>query len=387
MKEKKLSIAFVNPLFMPEYYEGSGKQTIRLISNLKIKNINAFILTPKLKKNTPTKNFENNILIRRFKVNHLPNLGGRYFFSFITWSIKLIYWLLKNSNKFDLIHVIHGRLHAIPAIFAAKILKKPVIVKLGRGGEKYFDIDAVDNKKIIGPFFSKYLVKNVTGWIANSELITKNLKNYKIKDKLIHKIFNGIDIKEIRINKFRKNKTFIVVGRLSEEKLCNQIISVFSKIPENLNVKLVFLGKDYGDGSQRNYLEKITNDLNQTHRITFRGEVEDVNDQLNNADFYLSASKSEGMSNALLESMALGVPAIVSNVSGVEEIIINNKNGFIFEQGNEKLFYDKIIKAINFSEEDYNKMSLSASEHIYKNFSIERVSNEHIKLYKNLINN
>ena len=158
-------------------------------------------------------------------------------------------------------------------------------------------------------------------------------------------------------------------------------------MPENLNVKLVFLGRDYGDGSQKTYLENLTNELNQTHRITFKGEVKDVNDQLINADFYLSASDAEGMSNALLESMALGVPAIASNVSGVDEIVIDNQNGFIFEPRDEKSFYAKIIKAINCSEENYIEMSRSASQHILKNFSIELITKEHIKLYTSLVNN
>ena len=152
-------------------------------------------------------------MVKRLKVNNLPNLGGRYIFSFIIWSIKLIYWLLKNSNKFDIIHVIHGRLHSAPAIFAAKILKKPVLVKLGRGGKKYFDVNAVNKKKVIGKFFSKYILKNSTGWIANSKMIESDLKSHNIKDELIHKIYNGIDIDTIRINKFRKNKTFLVIGR------------------------------------------------------------------------------------------------------------------------------------------------------------------------------
>ena len=123
-KKKQLSVAFVTHTFMPESYGGAEKQTLRLTSNLKINNVDAFILAPRIKRETPSENLEENILVKRFKVNNLPNLGGQYFFSFIIWSVKLIYWLLKNSNKFDLIHVVHGRLHAIPAICAAKILKK-----------------------------------------------------------------------------------------------------------------------------------------------------------------------------------------------------------------------------------------------------------------------
>jgi glycosyltransferase involved in cell wall biosynthesis len=93
------------------------------------------------------------------------------------------------------------------------------------------------------------------------------------------------------------------------------------------------------------------------------------------------------MSNALLESMALGVPGLVSNVSGVEEIVIDNKNGFIFEPRDEKIFYEKLIYTINYSEKDYNEMSRLASEHILKNFSMDNISKKYVKLYTNLVEN
>jgi glycosyltransferase involved in cell wall biosynthesis len=383
VKKKQLSIAFVNHTFFPETYGGAEHQTLRLNLDLYTKNVKTIILSPRLKKETPKQNYIENIFVQRFKVNNFPNLGGRNIFSFFIWSIKIIYWLLKNSKNFNIIHIIHGRLHSVPAIFAAKILKKPVLVKLGRGGEKYFDINVVNNKKIIGPFFAKFILRNVSGWIANSKLIEDDLKKYKIDKVKIHRIYNGINIKNIRINKFRKEKTFVVVGRLEEEKCCDKIINVFSKIPENLNVKLIFLG----DGSQQKYLESLTNQLKQSHRIIFKGALDNINKYLINSDFYLSASKSEGMSNALLEAMALGIPALVSNVSGIKEIIINNKNGFIFEPLDENGLYTKLINAINCSEKDYIKLSRLASEHILQNFSINQISDKHIKLYNKLIKN
>ena len=380
-KEKKLSIAFVVNTFIPETYAGAEQQTLRLAVSLKNHNIDSFILAPKIKKNTPLENLEENIAVKRFKLNDLPNLGGRNIFSFIVWSLKLIYWLIKNSNKFDIIHVIHGRLHSAPAIFAAKFLKKTVLIKLGRGGKKYFDINTVNKKKVIGKFFSKYILKNTTGWIANSKMIESDLKGYNIKDELIHKIYNGIDIDKIRINKFHKNKTFLVIGRLGEEKKCDQIIRVFSKLSENLNVKLTFLG----DGPLEEDLLKMTKQLNQSHRIFFKEVVKNVREYLIASDFYVSASEFEGMSNALLEAMSLGIPAITSNVSGVNEIVFDNQNGFVFEPNDEKFFYEKIIKAISCNEEKYINISRLASEHMLKNFSINLIAKKNIELYKSFI--
>ena len=83
--------------------------------------------------------------------------------------------------------------------------------------------------------------------------------------------------------------------------------------------------------------------------------------------------------------MSLGLPAIVSQVSGIEEIINDNKNGFVYENNNINSFYSKIINAINCKENEYLKLSQSASEHIMKNFSIDIVSKKHVDLYKSLI--
>lgn len=382
MKKKNISIAFVIHTFLPESYGGAEKQLAKLTSSLKYKNINSIILAPKFKKETPSESYEENIYIKRFKLNNLPSLGGRNIFSFIVWSIKLIYWLIRNSDKFDIIQIIHGRLHSVPAIFAGKILKKPVIVKVGTGGE-HFDVNAVNYKKIIGPFFSKYILKNVDGWIANSDLIISNLKSHNIKNQFIHKIYNGIEIKNIRVNEFKKNKTFIVIGRLDEKKYCDQIINAFSKLPENWNIKLIFLG----DGDKLESLKKLTSKLKQSHRIIFKGAINNVDHQIISSDFYISNSISEGMSNSLLETMALGVPPIVSNVSGVEEMVINNKNGFIFEPKNETDLYEKLVKAINCSEESYINMSRLASEHLFKNFSMGLISKKYIELYEYIIKN
>ena len=379
-KEKKLAIAFVIHSFIPETFGGAEQQTLRLAISLKRHNVDSIILAPKIKKNTPLESLEKNILVKRFKLNNLPNLGGRNIFSFIAWSLKLIYWLIKNSNKFDIIHIFHGRLHCVPAILAGKILKKPVLVKVGAGG-KHFDVNVVNTKKIIGPFFSKYILKNTTGWIANSKMIESDLKGHNIKDELIHKIYNGVDIDTVRINKFNKNKTFLVIGRLSEEKRCEQIIRVFSRLSEKLNVKLIFIG----DGPLEDNLLNITKQINQSHRIFFKGASKNVREHLIASDFYISASQSEGMSNSLLEAMSLGIPAITSNVSGVNEIVFDNQNGFIFEPNDEKSFYEKIIKAINLNEEKYINISRLASAHMLKNFSINLIAKKHIKLYNSFI--
>ena len=73
---------------------------------------------------------------------------------------------------------------------------------------------------------------------------------------------------------------------------------------------------------------------------------------------------------------SLSIASMCPNISRID----------LFEPNNEKFFYEKIIKAISCNEDEYNNISRLASEHILKNFSINLITEKHIKLYNNFIN-
>ena len=96
-------------------------------------------------------------------------------------------------------------------------------------------------------------------------MIIEDLKRYKIDKSKIFKIYNGTAINKFKIRRYKKFKTFIVVGRLEEEKCCEEIIDVFSKLPYKVNAKLIFLG----NGSlKKNYYQK-QNSLNKDIELNF----------------------------------------------------------------------------------------------------------------------
>ena len=70
-------------------------------------------------------------------------------------------------------------------------------------------------------------------------------------------------------------------------------------------------------------------------QVLLRPPVADVGPLLRDADFHVSTSLSEGMSNALLEAMSWGVPAVVSRVSGVPDIVADGVSGLVFAPGDE----------------------------------------------------
>ena len=94
---------------------------------------------------------------------------------------------------------------------------------------------------------------------------------------------------------------------------------------KNLNYRLTLIG----DGTQKKQIKKLIKFCNLEKKVFIKNKKNLLLRYFKKNHFYVSASVSEGMSNSLLEASAYGLPSLSSKVSGVEDIISDNKNGFI----------------------------------------------------------
>ena len=138
------------------------------------------LLAPRLERRTPAREREGPVVVRRFRLRAAPNLGGRHLDAFLWWCLCISSWLWRNRRSYDLIYVVHGRLHAFPAVVAGKWLRKPVVVKPGRGGETHFDLSVVQRKRLLGSFFARRIARNTTAWVANSREIAADLSRWGV---------------------------------------------------------------------------------------------------------------------------------------------------------------------------------------------------------------
>jgi glycosyltransferase involved in cell wall biosynthesis len=129
----------------------------------------------------------------------------------------------------------------------------------------------------------------------------------------------------------------ISVGRLIPSKGFNLLIQAFSKIAldfSHLNLTL------YGEGEERQALEKLVADLNLKGRVFLPGLTQNIQAKLAEADLFIFPSFYEGFPNALCEAMAIGLPVIASACSGTVDVINDGVNGRLFPVGDtEKLTY------------------------------------------------
>jgi glycosyltransferase involved in cell wall biosynthesis len=376
------SIALVLHTYLPESYGGAEQQARRYSAGLAARKLGVHILAPRTKAKTPRYECVGMITVRRFRTKNLPNLGGRYLFSFLAWSIKLIVWLVQNRRCVDLIHVVHGRLHAVPAVLAGLIIRKPVVVKIGRGGDQ-FDLRVVRAKRLLGPVFARLISSCTSAFVANSREIAADLAACGISAARVHRIPNGVELREPVEHSFgsRRSPRMVYLGRLDPEKAIDLMIRGLSLVPPSIRPQLDLVG----DGSMRHELDILSQSLGLESYIRFAGAVIDVEPYLRQSSFYVSTSLSEGMSNALLEAMSFGMVPIVSRVSGAADVISHGRSGFLFEAGSIDAFVAALRSALALAPEDRLSMGRAAWDTIRLRFSIESVVDRHLELYAELL--
>ena len=127
-------------------------------------------------------------------------------------------------------------------------------------------------------------------------------------------------------------KRIVNVARLHKNKNQELLIRAFARfLPLHPDYTLSF----YGDGSLRKALQILVESLGIQDKVFFHGNVEDVHKQIADAACFVLSSNVEGMPNALLEAMMMGLPCISTNCTGAKEVIRSGWNGLLVERGDE----------------------------------------------------
>jgi glycosyltransferase involved in cell wall biosynthesis len=374
-------VVMILPAYLPESFGGAEQQTRRFAQALGHRGAAVTLLAPRLERRTPAREREGPVVVRRFRLRAAPNLGGRHIDSFLWWCVCICAWLWRNRRSYDVIYVVHGRLHAFPAAIAGTWLGKPVVVKPGRGGEAHFDLSVVLRKRLLGSLFARGIARNTTAWVANSEEIAADLTRWEVPSERVHAIPNGIDIPGDARRQSRNGVVqFVSMGRLDRDKAVDQAIRAFAALPTDTPARLTILG----DGPCREELEALSRRLGQHKRVVFTGAVADVTPYLREADVYLSTSVSEGMSNALLEAMSHAVMPVVSRVSGVGDVVEEGVAGLVFPPGDESALARRLEESLAMTRE-HRRATGEAAQAAVRRFSLDRVADLHLSLYRRLI--
>lgn len=190
----------------------------------------------------------------------------------------------------------------------------------------------------------KTLYQNIDGMIVQTEDCL-NYFNFLNCDKKI--IPNPINEEFIGcIFEKKREKNIVSVNRLTEQKNPFLLIRAFEKFLEKGNDYNLIM---YGDGNLKFQLQQYINDNNLQDKIFLPGKVNNVKDHIINASMFVLPSNHEGMPNALMEAMALGLPCIATDspIGGCRFLIQNNENGILIPVGGENELVDAMNKIAN----------------------------------------
>ncbi|MBA7537469.1 UDP-N-acetylglucosamine--peptide N-acetylglucosaminyltransferase GtfA subunit [subsurface metagenome] len=188
-------------------------------------------------------------------------------------------------------------------------------------------------------------------------------------------IYRPIDILEARKKlKIPLNSTIIItIGRLATLKGWDLMIDSFFLFQQNIPECYFYM---IGSGEDINKIQEYISLLNLNQKVILAGEkkMDEISLFLNASNLFIMGSHREGWSTSLLEAIACGIPACVTNFSSSREIIIEGKNGYVIGGYNKSLFVKGMLKAMQISRPVYNDN--------IQVFAVNRLREELLKIWE-----
>lgn len=172
-------------------------------------------------------------------------------------------------------------------------------------------------------------------------------------------------------------KIWLSTGHFSELKDPSFLIDAWSEIESRYSDQhLVFLGS----GSLFAECQSRASKLNNVHML---GRVSNVSDYLNQSNFFVTASRSEGLPMAAIEAMACGLPLLATNIEPYKEIFsLSPLVGEIYKLGDRDSFMKNFLKL---KSKNYSDCSVAAVDLVNKKLNAEIMSASYQAIYKELL--
>jgi glycosyltransferase involved in cell wall biosynthesis len=223
-------------------------------------------------------------------------------------------------------------------------------------------------------------------WIVGiCDATTNNLRNiHSVRARKIVRVYNGTTpLKRVARELWppKNGFTLVYVGRLEPVKnhalLLIAFRSALQSIPE-LRLWMV------GDGSERKTLENLAVELGVNTEVTFWGQQLDVAPFLSAADAFIMSSISEGLPVSLLQAFSMGLPAVVTDVGGMAEVVRLAKAGFTVSATDPAEMAAAILR-LAAGDAERKQFSKNAEVAYNSRFHLETMVDAYMDLYRNTV--
>lgn len=304
-------------------------------------------------------------------------------------------WLRRNHHRFDVFHGLTAFESTIRPALWAQQWGLPAVVK---PANQRTGLDSASPWRSILGFQRRRrrALGKLSGVIAISEAIRRDLLTYGTPPQRVFKIPNAVDTERFRpvslnqksllrqaLRWKNRSKFLLFVGEISRRKQPDWLIEALPLIQRSTpHTEIAFVGPERETG-EISRLKARCRELQITDAVHFHGFSDSIERFYGAADAFCLPSLNEGMPNALLEAMASGLPALATRVSGVEDLIREGQNGHIIHHVD-----DLGTKASALLENEPEQVRMgSAARETALEYSVELILEQYTQLFTQVAKN
>jgi sugar transferase (PEP-CTERM/EpsH1 system associated) len=222
----------------------------------------------------------------------------------------------------------------IDAIVGARLAGVPIVIH-GEHGREATDPEGRNAgrrrlRRLLAPFVTEFVT-------VSQDLARWLVEEVRIPARKVRTIYNGVDTREFSpegrararqaLGLPERSVAFGTVGRLDPVKDHVGLLRALAQMSADPEALLYIVG----DGPCRSQIEAAVRALGLSQRVRLLGDRPDVPEILPGFDVFVLPSLGEGMSNAILEAMAAGLPVVATRVGGNPELVLHEVSGLLVE--------------------------------------------------------
>ncbi|MEN8130289.1 MAG: glycosyltransferase family 4 protein [Pseudomonadota bacterium] len=379
------SVLMFCPQFRP-LIGGAERQAEKLANTLVAAGCRVTLVTPRIDPNSPAIEESNGVRIERFPCT---DLSRRFTIPGIALiNIPVILWQFARAVRarlkgVDVIHCHIASLQTAGAALAGRLYAVPVLCKAAMADYKS-DLGEIEKAGPSGRFVTWLIRALIPNWVATTEAVEQALVRAGVNSNYIVRIPNGVDLPEFSSQQARRDSLhrFLYLGRLSTntQRDVPTLICAFNRLAaRHPDIELAVVG----GGDLLEETRALADTCEAGDRIQIPG-FDHSDKWLAWADCFILPSRREGLSNALLEAMAAGLPCIANDIPPNREVLANGAAGVLVPVGDEERLFEAMQRMIN--DTDHAKaMRAAALSRVQSCYGIEAVAARYIVLYEDLI--
>ncbi len=326
-----------------------------------------------------------------------PSIPVEYLVAPHQWQFvpRLTRWLIRHAAEYDVVHVHGFGDEVLAALLARRRTGRPVVVKPSTAGPG----TKLHRHGVLAhsvPVVPRWLWRQVDAWICISEQTQTDVLRLGVAANTVHRIPNGVDTAlwrplppdartalRAQFGLDPAARVICTAAQLMPRKRVDLLVRSFLALAaKNPHLHLWVLGK----GEQLEELRALAASSPGGERAWLPGRIKppQVIERFQAADLFALLSLWEGLPNALLEGMACGLPAVVTRVSGMEDVVSPHETGLLVPLDDQTAVMHAVDRLVR-DETLQRRLGTAAAAFIQDRYSLESTARRLLEVYCRLL--